>query len=148
MAYAAPYDVALSRVATYMVGHPVSVACEPDTSDLGGWVWIVNGQAENVIHLTWCRELRKLIRTPGAYLGQDQESREQAALAFTTLGHEAEHIRLNSDDEGRVDCEMYHRLRTTVQYMPIKQRYREILLRYSRSVYRAQPLDTEYRTEC
>lgn len=145
-AYTSP---ALSRVASYIVGHPVAVVCgaTPPEQDDGGWVnFRVGGVPDNVIHIIFCTELRKLMLRPSTLKNAD--TAETAGLAFLTLAHEAEHIRLASLDEALVECTAYTRLAATVAYLPIRPVYRARVLRYALSAHQAQPANSIYMQDC
>lgn len=125
---------ALNAYATLLTGHPVTVACQRDqsfTDDTRGYTVTINGEFLQVIYLptSTCNRLIALIPTPqrvpakhkrlSTRIGTivsvgkvDQASAdglnvEADGFALETILHESTHLRENSLDEARVECDTH-----------------------------------------
>lgn len=104
---------ALDGLASQMVGHSVTVECFPDESPdarlgLVGFVWPDDPSTVHVIG-SYCGALESQLRgsrVARRYLSVEDHATDFGA-ALATLLHESLHLRLQSDDEGQVECAAY-----------------------------------------
>lgn len=103
----------LDSLASEMTGQPTTVQCVGENGDWDGLVMFSDWNAIPIIYMVnpYCRVLNSVLNKPVAedwINNPDGWYAADAGWAFHTLVHEVLHIRMNSYDEGEVECNVLY----------------------------------------
>jgi hypothetical protein len=133
-----------NKLATTLVGSPVQVECytPSDYPTLGGFVY---EDFSPVIYLAgdFCGALRRYYNP--RFLRTHQWVVGQATLALT---HEAMHLKLRSNDEGRVECTAWRNVWQTVKLLTNNPTARTLIYSGAKWFHFSKAVAGPYRTEC
>jgi hypothetical protein len=147
---------AITSYASSLAGTAVTVVCNRDQSfdrgTLGYTLYDANGVVYPVIYLpaSTCHRLNELaaparLRVVGAHGGRALASVAPTAIdlsdgaAVDTLIHEATHIREQSTDEARVECDSYRNRWSAVKLFRLPAKRSRSVLRGMTAAHRASP---------